>query len=76
MACVLFVCLHNAGRSQVSQALFERSVEAAIPPSRPARTQPGAFTPEVVHGMRHCPLRPPAETPPLSSPSRPTSSRQ
>jgi len=23
MACVLFVCLHNAGRSQMSQALFE-----------------------------------------------------
>jgi arsenate reductase len=26
MAHVLFVCLHNAGRSQMSQALFERSV--------------------------------------------------
>jgi arsenate reductase len=25
MACVLFVCLHNAGRSQMSQALFERA---------------------------------------------------
>jgi arsenate reductase (thioredoxin) len=25
MATVLFVCLHNAGRSQMSQALFERS---------------------------------------------------
>ncbi len=26
MATVLFVCLHNAGRSQMSQALFERAV--------------------------------------------------
>jgi len=25
MACVLFVCLHNAGRSQMSQALFEQA---------------------------------------------------
>ncbi|MDX6479328.1 MAG: hypothetical protein QOG29_1915, partial [Gaiellaceae bacterium] len=25
MARVLFVCLHNAGRSQMSQALFERA---------------------------------------------------
>ena len=24
MANVLFVCLHNAGRSQISRALFER----------------------------------------------------
>jgi arsenate reductase (thioredoxin) len=27
MARVLFVCLHNAGRSQISQALFERAAE-------------------------------------------------
>jgi protein-tyrosine-phosphatase len=26
MSTVLFVCLHNAGRSQMSQALFERAV--------------------------------------------------
>jgi arsenate reductase len=25
MARVLFVCLHNAGRSQMSEALFERA---------------------------------------------------
>ena len=29
MATVLFVCLHNAGRSQMSQALFERAAAAA-----------------------------------------------
>jgi protein-tyrosine-phosphatase len=28
MAHVLFVCLHNAGRSQMSQALFERAAGA------------------------------------------------
>jgi arsenate reductase (thioredoxin) len=27
MACALFVCLHNAGRSQMSRALFERAGE-------------------------------------------------
>lgn len=27
MACVLFVCMHNAGRSQMSQALFERAAD-------------------------------------------------
>jgi arsenate reductase (thioredoxin) len=27
MATVLFVCLHNAGRSQMSQALFERAAD-------------------------------------------------
>jgi arsenate reductase (thioredoxin) len=27
MATVLFVCVHNAGRSQMSQALFERAAE-------------------------------------------------
>jgi protein-tyrosine-phosphatase len=25
MAAILFVCLHNAGRSQMSQAVFERA---------------------------------------------------
>lgn len=28
MARVLFVCLHNAGRSQISQALFQRAAES------------------------------------------------
>ena len=28
MSRVLFVCLHNAGRSQMSQALFEKSAES------------------------------------------------
>ncbi len=29
MARVLFVCLHNAGRSQISEALFERAAAGA-----------------------------------------------
>ena len=40
MARVLFVCLHNAGRSQMSQALFERAAsgrhEAASAGTTPA----------------------------------------
>jgi protein-tyrosine-phosphatase len=51
MAHVLFVCLHNAGRSQMSQALFERAAggrhEAAS-----AGTTPGECVhPEVVQAM-------------------------
>jgi len=47
MANVLFVCLHNAGRSQMSQALFERAAagtghEAASAGTTPAeRVHPG-----------------------------------
>ena len=29
MAHVVFVCLHNAGRSQMSQALFERAASTS-----------------------------------------------
>ena len=63
MANVLFVCLHNAGRSQMSQALFERAVaeragttEAgpadAVHAARSAGTTPGECVhPEVVTVM-------------------------
>lgn len=40
MARVLFVCLHNAGRSQMSQALFERAAAGAHQ-ARSAGTRPG-----------------------------------
>lgn len=51
MAKVLFVCLHNAGRSQMSQALFEREVDGAHE-ARSAGTRPGARVhPEVVEAM-------------------------
>lgn len=39
MARVLFVCLHNAGRSQMSRALFER-VAAGAHEARSAGTEP------------------------------------
>ena len=35
MATTLFVCLHNAGRSQMSAALFERAAKGRHP--RPLR---------------------------------------
>ena len=50
MARVLFVCLHNAGRSQMSEALFR----AAAPDheARSAGTQPAEHVhPEVVEAM-------------------------
>ena len=39
MANALFVCLHNAGRSQMSQALFERAA-AGRHQARSAGTEP------------------------------------
>jgi arsenate reductase (thioredoxin) len=51
MANALFVCLHNAGRSQMSQALFERAAEGRHS-SRSAGTNPGdRVHPEVVEVM-------------------------
>ena len=52
MARVLFVCLHNAGRSQMSGALFERAADGAHE-ARSAGTTPGERVhPEVVEAMR------------------------
>jgi arsenate reductase (thioredoxin) len=52
MANVLFVCLHNAGRSQMSRALFERAAQGRHAAAS-AGTQPGeAVHPEVVEAMR------------------------
>lgn len=51
MSRVLFVCLHNAGRSQMSQALFERAAGAEHE-ARSAGTTPGdRVHPEVVQAM-------------------------
>ena len=44
MATVLFVCLHNAGRSQMSQALFGLAAEGRHALSRQARRQASTFT--------------------------------
>ncbi|MDQ6841387.1 MAG: arsenate reductase ArsC [Actinomycetota bacterium] len=52
MSTVLFVCLHNAGRSQMSQALFERAA-AGRHHAMSAGTTPGERVhPEVVGVMR------------------------
>jgi arsenate reductase len=48
---VLFVCLHNAGRSQMSEALFSRAAGAAHE-ARSAGTEPAPRVhPEVVEAM-------------------------
>jgi arsenate reductase len=52
MARVLFVCLHNAGRSQMSRALFERAA-AGRHEAESAGTTPGdRVHPEVLDVMR------------------------
>ncbi len=52
MARVLFVCLHNAGRSQMSEALFARAA-AGSHEARSAGTTPAVRVhPEVVEAMR------------------------
>jgi arsenate reductase (thioredoxin) len=52
MARILFVCLHNAGRSQMSEALFERAAGGRHE-ARSAGTQPAERVhPEVVEVMR------------------------
>lgn len=51
MANVLFVCVHNAGRSQISRALFERAAEGRHAADC-AGTQPlDELHPEVVAAM-------------------------
>jgi arsenate reductase len=51
MARALFVCLHNAGRSQMSEALFSRAA-AGRHEARSAGTTPGERVhPEVVEAM-------------------------
>jgi arsenate reductase (thioredoxin) len=52
LSTVLFVCLHNAGRSQMSQALFERAADGRHT-ALSAGTTPGEqIHPEVVEVMR------------------------
>ncbi len=51
MANVLFVCLHNAGRSQMSEALFTRRAEGRHE-ARSAGTEPAERVhPEVIEAM-------------------------
>jgi protein-tyrosine-phosphatase len=52
MATVLFVCLHNAGRSQMSQALFEREAAGSHSSLSAGTTPAERVHPEVVEVMR------------------------
>lgn len=52
MATVLFVCLHNAGRSQMSQALFERATDGHHHALSAGTTPAEHVHPEVVEVMR------------------------
>jgi protein-tyrosine-phosphatase len=51
-ATVLFVCLHNAGRSQMSQALFERAAAGRHTALSAGTTPAGHVHPEVVEVMQ------------------------
>jgi len=52
MATVLFVCLHNAGRSQMSQALFERAAAGKHIALSAGTTPAVQVHPEVIQVMR------------------------
>ena len=52
MAHVLFVCLHNAGRSQMSHALFERAAGDEHTAASAGTTPAQRVHPEVVEVMR------------------------
>ena len=52
MAHALFVCLHNAGRSQMSQALFERRAQGRHSAVSAGTTPAERVHPEVVTVMR------------------------
>jgi len=51
MATALFVCLHNAGRSQMSQALFERAAGGRHTALSAGTTPGDAVHPEVIEVM-------------------------
>jgi arsenate reductase len=52
MARVLFVCLHNAGRSQMSKALFERAASGRHEAESAGTTPGDRVHPAVVEAMR------------------------
>jgi arsenate reductase len=52
MARVLFVCLHNAGRSQMSQALFDHAADGRHEAQSAGTTPAERVHPEVIEVMR------------------------
>jgi arsenate reductase (thioredoxin) len=65
MATVLFVCLHNAGRSQMSQALFERAADGAHTALSAGTTPAKHVHPKVVEVMRELDIELSDRTPQL-----------
>jgi arsenate reductase len=69
MTTVLFVCLQNAGRSQISQALFARAAAGSGHRAFSAGTTPaGHVHPEVVEVMRELDIDLGDRTPRLLTP--------
>ena len=52
MKYVLFVCTHNAGRSQIAQAFFERHAPEDVRAESAGQAPADAVWPEVVEAMR------------------------
>lgn len=65
MATVLFVCLHNAGRSQMSQALFQRAAAGRHDAVSAGTTPAERVHPEVVDVMREVGIDVAGRTPQL-----------
>jgi arsenate reductase (thioredoxin) len=65
MATVLFVCLHNAGRSQMSQALFERAANGRHTALSAGTTPAEHVHPEVAEVMRELDIELSGHTPQL-----------
>jgi arsenate reductase len=63
MANILFVCLHNAGRSQMSRALFERAAEGRHEAASAGTTPAERVHPEVVEAMAEIGIDVSRETP-------------
>jgi protein-tyrosine-phosphatase len=49
---VLFVCTHNAGRSQIAQAFFERHAPTDLRAESAGEEPAAAICPDVVEAMR------------------------
>jgi protein-tyrosine-phosphatase len=62
---VLFVCLHNAGRSQMSAALFDRAAAGRHPAESAGTTPAEHVHPEVVEAMNELGIDLSAKTPQL-----------
>jgi protein-tyrosine-phosphatase len=68
MAHVLFVCLHNAGRSQMSRALFERAAEERHVALSAGTTPADRIHPNVVEAMRELGIELSGQAPRLLTP--------